>query len=80
MNRIEIEDKIRNIIVDVLNVNKSLIHNNSNIIKNFEVDSLDILYIIISIEDEFEIEINDDEAEVSTTFELLVNLVEKKVK
>ena len=48
----------------------------TNIIKDLSADSLDAVEIIMAIEDEFGIEIPDDEAEKISTVADLVNYVE----
>ena len=69
-------DKIKDIIIDQLQVEESAIDMDTNIIKDLSADSLDAVEIIMAIEDEFGIEIPDDEAEKISTVGDLVNYVE----
>jgi acyl carrier protein len=69
-------DKIRDIIVEQLNVDKSLVTADTNLMKDLEADSLDAVEIIMGIEEEFGIEIPDDEAEKFQTVGDLVKYVE----
>ena len=69
-------DKIRDIIVEQLSVDKSLVTADTNLIKDLEADSLDAVEIIMGIEEEFGIEIPDDEAEKFQTVGDLVKYVE----
>lgn len=65
-------EKIRDIIVDQLSVDESMVTVDTNITKDLEADSLDAVEIIMAIEDEFDIEIPDEEAE---KFKLVGDLV-----
>ena len=48
-------DKIRDIIVDQLSVDKSMVTMDTNMTKDLEADSLDAVEIIMAIEEEFDI-------------------------
>ncbi len=65
-------DKIRSIIMDQLSVEESLVTMDTNLMKDLEADSLDAVEIIMAIEEEFDIEIPDEEAE---KFQLVGDLV-----
>ncbi|MBK5252865.1 MAG: acyl carrier protein [Peptostreptococcaceae bacterium] len=69
-------EKIREIIIEQLGVDESLVELKTNLMKDLEADSLDAVEIILSIEEEYEIEIPDDEAENLVTVENLVKYVE----
>ena len=65
-------DKIRSIIMEQLSVEESLVTKDTNLMKDLEADSLDAVEIIMAIEEEFDIEIPDEEAE---KFQLVGDLV-----
>ena len=65
-------DKIRSIIMDQLDVEESIVTIYTNMMKDLEADSLDAVEIIMAIEDEFDIEIADEDAE---KFQLVGDLV-----
>ena len=65
-------EKISAIIADQLGVDASEITMDTNLMKDLEADSLDAVEIIMAIEDEFDIEIPDEDAE---QFQLIGNLV-----
>ena len=56
-------DKIKEIIMEQLQVEESEITMETNLMKDLSADSLDAVEIIMAIEDEFGIEIPDEEAE-----------------
>ena len=55
-------DKIKDIIIDQLQVEEADISMNTNLMKDLSADSLDAVEIIMAIEDEYGIEIPDEEA------------------
>ena len=65
-------EKIRDIIVEQLGIGQDEITMETSITKDLEADSLDAVEIIMAIEDEFDIEIPDEDAE---QFQLISNLV-----
>ena len=60
-------EKIQHIIADVLNVDLDEITPETTFVDDLGADSLDIFQIIIGIEDEFNIEIPQEEAEKIVT-------------
>lgn len=65
-------DKIRSIIMEQLSVGESMVTMDTNMMKDLEADSLDAVEIIMAIEEDFDIEIPDEEAE---KFQLVGDLV-----
>ena len=60
-------EKLQEIVSDVLNVNKDEITMESTFVDDLGADSLDIFQIIMGIEDAFDIEIDNDDAEKIVT-------------
>jgi acyl carrier protein len=69
-------DKIREIIVEQLQVEPEAVTEETSLMKDLEADSLDAVEIIIGIEKEFGIEISDDDAEKFITIGDIVKYVE----
>ena len=69
-------DKIKEIIMEQLQVDESEITMDTNLMKDLSADSLDAVEIIMAIEDEYGIEIPDEEAETIQTVQDLVRFVE----
>lgn len=65
-------EKIRSIIMEQLSVDESMVTMDTNLMKDLEADSLDAVEIIMAIEEEFDIEVPDEEAE---KFQLVGDLV-----
>ena len=60
-------DRIQEIIADVLNVDADDIKEDTTFVDDLGADSLDIFQIIMGIEEAFDIEIDNDEAEKIVT-------------
>ena len=60
-------EKLKKIIVEVLNVDEDEISEDTTFIDDLGADSLDIFQIIMGIEEEFDIEIPTEEAEKIST-------------
>lgn len=73
-------EKIRDIIVELLGTDEDFITMDTNIMKDLEADSLDAVEIIAAIEEEFDIEIPDEEAEEFETVGDLVRYVDSQIE
>jgi acyl carrier protein len=60
-------DRIKKIIVDQLGVEEDDVQMESSFIEDLGADSLDIVELIMALEEEFDIEIPDSEAEKIST-------------
>jgi len=59
----EIEDKVRSIIVEQLSVNEEQVVIDAKFIEDLGADSLDTVELVMAFEEEFDIEVPDEEAE-----------------
>ncbi len=73
-------EKLQNIIADVLNVSPSSITTETTFVDDLCADSLDIFQIIMGIEEEFDIEIDNDEAEKIVTVGDAIEQIKKAVE
>ena len=60
-------EKLKAIIADVLNLDENDIHMDSTFVDDLGADSLDIFQIIMGIEETFDIEIDNEDAEKIVT-------------
>ncbi|QXM05217.1 acyl carrier protein [Crassaminicella indica] len=71
-------DKIKEIIIDQLGLDEDVeISMETSLMGDLEADSLDAVEIIMAIEDEFDIEIPDEDAEGFKNIGDIVNYVEE---
>lgn len=77
MGENEIFEKVKGIIVDGLGVSGENVNMNSTFIDDLSADSLDIVELVMSIEEEFDIEIPDSDAEIIVTVGDVVNYIKK---
>ena len=70
-----IEQKVKNIIADQLGVGEDEIKITSSFIDDLGADSLDIVELVMAMEEEFEVEIPDEEAENIKTVQDAVSYI-----
>jgi acyl carrier protein len=74
----EIAERIKNIIVEQLGVSKEELTPQASFIEDLGADSLDIVELIMALEEEYEMEIPDEDAEKIQTVEDVINYVQSK--
>lgn len=73
-NRLDTFNKVADIVAENLNIDRSTIVGNATL-ESLGADSLNIIEIIMKIEEEFNITINDEEAEALHTLDAVVDYV-----
>ncbi|MBO4940851.1 MAG: acyl carrier protein [Clostridia bacterium] len=72
--------KIQEITADQLDVDESLITMEASFINDLEADSLDLVQLMMAFEEEFDMEISDEEAEEISTVGDAVNYIKEHQK
>ena len=80
MSSEEIFDKVKEIIVEQLGVAENTVTMEASFIDDLGADSLDIVELIMALEEEFDIEIPDSDAEKVVTVEDVVEYIKENVK
>ena len=70
-------EKVRDALAEQFDLDKESISMDTNIIDDLGADSLDVVELIMSLEDEFGISISDDEAQQLYTVKRIVEYLEK---
>ena len=68
-------DKVKDIIEKELGVEREKLTNEASFIEDLGADSLDIVELVMAMEEEFEVEIPDDEAEKIKTVQDAVTFI-----
>ncbi|WP_223700264.1 acyl carrier protein [Sutcliffiella deserti] len=71
----DILERVTKIVVDRLGVDESEVNLDSKFKDDLGADSLDVVELVMELEDEFDLEISDDEAENITTVADVVNYI-----
>ena len=75
MNQEEIFEKVKKIIVEQLGVAETSVTMEASFIDDFGADSLDIVELIMALEEEFDMEIPDEDAEKIVTVSDVVDYI-----
>lgn len=76
----EIIDKIASVLADQLGIDKGSINENSKIVEDLGADSLDVVELLITVEETYNITVSDDEATGLTTVGDIAALLNSKLK
>lgn len=74
-----LKERAKQIVIEQLGVEDSEIKESAHIQEDLGADSLDVVELIMAIEEEFEVEIPDEDAETLTTFGALTEYVSSKL-
>ena len=80
MSSEEIFEKIKNIIIEQLQVSETVVTEEASFIDDLGADSLDLVELIMALEEEFGIEIPDADAEKVVTVGDVVSYIKENVK
>jgi acyl carrier protein len=72
-----VEDKMIDIIVEQLSVDRDKVVPGASFVDDLGADSLDLVELIMAMEEEFDVEIPDEEAEKITTVQNAIDFVAK---
>ncbi len=79
MERSAIESKMVDLLVEELGIERDKITMAAKFEEDLEVDSLGVVELLMALEDNFDVNIPDEEAEAITTVSEAVDIVEAKV-
>ncbi len=71
-----IEDRVRKIVAEQLGVKEDEVKKEASFVEDLGADSLDTVELVMALEEEFETEIPDEEAEQITTVQLAIDYIE----
>jgi len=68
-----VEDRVKKIVAEQLSTSEDQITNTSSFVDDLGADSLDTVELVMALEEEFDLEIPDDKAELITTVQQAVD-------
>ncbi len=71
----DVVERVRKIVVEQLGVKEDEVTTEASFVDDLGADSLDTVELVMALEEEFETEIPDEEAEKITTVQLAVNYI-----
>lgn len=81
MDRSKLLEQVIDVVADTLSVKKEAINEETNLVDDLQVDSLDMVDLVLAIEQEFGIEIKDEDITPDIkTIKDVVELLEKYLK
>ena len=80
MEREELLGKVKEIVADKLSISEDQVTEEASFIDDLGADSLDTVELVMALEDEFDLDIPDEEAEKLTTVGKAMDYVIKNVK
>ena len=75
-----VEQRVKKIVAEQLGANEAEIKNESSFVEDLGADSLDTVELVMALEEEFETEIPDEEAEKITTVQQAIDYIGAHVK
>src|SRR5690242_19819008 len=75
-----IEQRVKKIVAEQLGVNEADVKNESSFVNDLGADSLDTVELVMALEEEFETEIPDEEADKLTTVQQAVDYIQGHLK
>ena len=79
METSEVFEKVKSLFIDDLGIDESKVTMDAKLEEDLEIDSLGIVEVVMAFEDEFEIEIDDEELADVKTVGQAVNLLHSKI-
>ena len=74
-----IEDRVKKIVAEQLGVKEDEVNNAWSFVDDLGADSLDTVELVMALEEEFDTEIPDEEAEQITTVQLAINYINENL-
>jgi acyl carrier protein len=75
-----IEQRVKKIVAEQLGVNEADVRNESSFVNDLGADSLDTVELVMALEEEFETEIPDEEAEKIATVQQAIDYIKSHSK
>ena len=75
-----VEKRVKDIIIEKLGVAPESVTSDATFVEDLGADSLDTVELVMALEEEFNLEISDEEAEKLTTVQKVIDYIESHLK
>jgi acyl carrier protein len=75
-----VSERLKKIVVDQLGVDESEVVPSASFVEDLNADSLDLVELIMSLEEEFKLQISDEDAEKITTVQEAEDYIEEHLR
>lgn len=75
-----VDHKVKQIIVEQLGVDEAQVEHSASFIEDLGADSLDIVELVMALEEAFDLDVPDEEAEKLKTVKDVIDYIESKKK
>jgi acyl carrier protein len=75
-----VEEKVKHIIVEQLGVDEDEVKPEASFVDDLGADSLDVVELVMALEEEFEMEISDEDAEKLATVQQAIEYIKANAK
>ena len=73
------EERVKKIVAEQLGVKEDAVKSEASFVEDLGADSLDTVELVMALEEEFETEIPDEEAEKITTVQLAIDYINQNL-
>ena len=75
-----LDERVKDLVIKQLGVDAGKVYNDSSFIDDLGADSLDTVELVMAFEEEFDLEISDEEAQKMRTVQDVINYLRDKVE
>ena len=75
-----LDERVKDLVIKQLGVDAGKVNNDSSFIDDLGADSLDTVELVMAFEEEFDLEISDEEAQKMRTVQDVINYLRDKVE
>ena len=73
-----IDERVKKIVIEQLGVKEDEVKNEASFVDDLGADSLDTVELVMALEEEFDVEIKDEEAEKITTVQQAIDFIKER--
>lgn len=75
-----VEERVKKVVLESLDVKEEEVTNEASFVEDLRADSLDTVELVMALEEEFEVEIPDEQAEKIRTVQEAINYINEHLQ